>query len=109
MEHPLSEETTGHRVKFTMITRLLCMLTPLAGKSLANRFVNAVYKEDATGYETVICHNPQFTVGGKHSCRSSCAMNYPVQTCGSVCSVISMVMAAVATHKPDLLLEMISR
>ena len=35
-----------------------------------NRFVNAVYREDATGYETVICHNPQFTVGGKHSCRS---------------------------------------
>ena len=74
-----------------------------------NRFVNAVYREDATGYETVICHNPQFTVGGKHSCRSSCAMNYPVQTCGSVCGVISMVMAAVATHKPDLFLEMISR
>lgn len=71
-----------------------------------NRFVNAVYKEDATGYETVICHNPQFTVGGKQIIMCHELLS---TTCGSVCGVISMVMAAVATHKPDLFLEMISR
>ena len=74
-----------------------------------NRFMNAVYKGDTTGHEMVICHNSKFTVGGKHSCRPSCAMNYPVQTSVTVHSAISMVMAAVATHKPDLFLEVISR
>lgn len=73
-----------------------------------NCFIIAVYREEITDYEMNICHKPESTVNGHHSCTPSCA-KYPVQTCSNVCGVISMVMAAVATHKEDLFLEMISR
>ena len=74
-----------------------------------NHFINAVYREDITDYEMNICHKPESTVNGHHSCTPSCA-KYPVQTCSNVCGVISMVMAALATHKEeDLFLQMISR
>ena len=45
---------------------------------------------------------------GRHVCGNLCTP-YPLQTCASVCGVISMVVAAVAIHKPDIFLQMISR
>lgn len=74
------------------------------------KFTDAVYQKDVGDYELVICHRPEFVdKDGRHSCKLSCAMNYPVQTCSSICGVISMAMAAVAVHKPVLFQQMTSR
>ena len=73
-----------------------------------NRFTTTVFKADVASYNLVICHNPEYTMKGRHVCGNSCTP-YPLQTCESVCGVISMVVAAVAIHKPDIFLQMISR
>ena len=106
---PLDIVSSNHDNKAIVYANTLGRQVPEGLLDKLNRFMNAVYKEDTTGHEMVICQNSKFTVGGKHSCRPSCAMNYPVQTSLTVHSAISMVMAAVATHKPDLFLKLISR
>ena len=73
-----------------------------------NRFVTGVYSDDVANYKLITCHQPGHFVNGQHCCTSSCAL-YPVQTCTTVCGVISMVMAAIATHKQELFLQMTAR
>ena len=55
-----------------------------------NRFTTTVFKADVASYNLVICHNPKYTMKGRHVCGNSCTP-YPLQTCASVCGVISMV------------------
>lgn len=56
--------------------------------------------DDVANYTIVSCHDPSSTASGAHCCSGTCANFYPLQTCGSICGVVVMVMAAIACHNP---------
>ncbi|XP_062520458.1 uncharacterized protein LOC134195452 [Corticium candelabrum] len=45
-------------------------------------------------------HRPLFDANGKHICSRQC-LNFPVQTCSSLCGVIAFIFAAVAAFCPS--------
>ena len=51
-------------------------------------------------YTFSICHNPKSkcSTTGQHKCNLTCAENYPLQKCGSICGVVVMVMAAISSQ-----------
>ena len=47
-----------------------------------------------------VAHEPGGRRTGGHSCTDSCYRNIPVQTCGSICGVAAIVMAAISCNTP---------
>ena len=67
----------------------------------ANMYIQAISpSDDVANYTIVTCHNPASTSSGGHCCGETCAILYPLQTCGSICGVAVMVMAAIACQNP---------
>ena len=67
----------------------------------ANMYIKAISpNDDVANYTIVTCHDPSSTASGTHCCNENCANFYPFQTCGSICGVVVMVMAAIACHNP---------
>ena len=67
----------------------------------ANMYIKAISpSDDVANYTIVTCHDPSATSSGGHCCGETCAILYPLQTCGSICGVVVMVMAAIACQNP---------
>ena len=67
----------------------------------ANMYIKAISpSDDVANYTNLTCHDPSSTALGAHCCSETCANFYPLQTCGSICGVVVMVMAAIACHNP---------
>jgi hypothetical protein len=65
----------------------------------ANMYIKATSpSDDVANYTVVTCHDPYSTARGAHFCSDTCATFYPLQTWGSICGVVVMVMAAIACH-----------
>ena len=66
-----------------------------------NMYIKAISpSDDVANYTIVTCHDPSFTASGAHCCGKTCANFYPLQTCGSICGVVVMIMAAIACNNP---------
>ena len=55
-------------------------------------------------YTVTILHDPngKCPTRGVHKCNNNCAQQYPLQTCGSICGIVVMVIAAIACYNSKL-------
>ena len=49
----------------------------------------------------VYCHDPQSHRQGIRKCGAQCKVNYPLQSCGSVCGVVVLIIAVIICFKKD--------
>ena len=62
----------------------------------------AVFGIPLPDYQMSYAHHPITNIIEKdHHCTSGCATYYPLQTCGSIAGVVSIIMAAIACLSPD--------
>lgn len=59
-----------------------------------------VFRKPAQG--RFIAHKPEGNQHGSHQCTNGCFKNVPLQSCGSVCGVIVVVMGAISSLYPTL-------
>ena len=59
-----------------------------------------VFRKPAQG--RFIAHKPEGNQRGSHQCTNGCFKNVPLQSCGSVCGVIVVVMGAISSLYPTL-------
>ena len=59
-----------------------------------------VFRRPAQG--RFIAHKPEGNQRGSHQCTNGCFKNVPLQSCGSVCGVIVVVMGAISSLYPTL-------
>lgn len=59
-----------------------------------------VFRKPAQG--RFIAHKPEGNQRGSHQCTNGCFKNVPLQSCGSVCGVIVVVMEAISSLYPTL-------
>lgn len=65
-------------------------------------FVRCIWSSNVEDYTVRYCHDPSGTsINSDHVCKSGCSTLYPLQTDSSICGVVSLLMAGVAsTNKP---------
>ena len=69
---------------------------PFKLRDILRQFVEAFF-EDVSGYSSSSCHAAgDVNAFTNHKCGSSCASQYPLQTCTNVCGVVVLLMAVYA-------------
>lgn len=66
-------------------------------------FVNEIYDQRSSPISLEYCHDPESHSYGRRSCDVRCHKRYPLQTCGKVCGVVALVIAAIFCHKIEFL------
>ncbi|XP_065651622.1 uncharacterized protein LOC136079588 [Hydra vulgaris] len=52
-------------------------------------------------FNITYCHDPKTHMNGVKKCSSFCKENYPMQTCGNICGVITIIVCAISCLKYD--------
>ena len=66
-------------------------------------FADEIYQGRSSPISLEYCHDPESHSHGRRSCGVQCHKRYPLQTCGKVCGVVALVMAAIFCHKIEFL------
>nr|XP_047127553.1 uncharacterized protein LOC124808476 [Hydra vulgaris] len=52
-------------------------------------------------FDIIYCHDPRTHRNGNKKCSSLCRENYPMQTCGNICGVITIIICAISCLQYD--------